>query len=70
MAEGTVKWFNNKKGHGFITGRDGKDVFVHYSALDGSGYKTLYPGQKVEYTVIENEHGIQSEDVKIIKEED
>jgi len=70
MAEGTVKWFNNKKGHGFITGIDGKDVFVHYSAIDGGGYKTLYSGQKVEYNVIENDHGTQSEDVTVIKEDD
>lgn len=68
MAKGKVKWFNNKKGNGFITGEDGKDVFVHYSALEGDGYKTLYPGQHVEYTVVENEHGIQSANVIVLTE--
>lgn len=70
MAKGRTKWFNNKKGHGFITGDDGKDVFVHYSALAGEGYKTLYPGQLVEYTVVENEYGKQSADVIVVEEEE
>lgn len=68
MFSGKVKWFNNKKGHGFITGQDGKDVFVHYSALSGEGYKTLYPGQTVEYDVVESSYGVQSKDVVVIKE--
>lgn len=68
MAKGRVKWFNRKKGHGFITGDDGKDVFVHYSAIEGDGYKVIYPGQLVEYGVVENKYGIQSTEVKVIKE--
>ena len=47
MAKGKVKWFNNQKGYGFITPEDGKDVFVHYSALQGEGYKSLEEGQEV-----------------------
>ena len=70
MANGKVKWFNVKKGHGFITGDDGKDVFVHYSAIEGEGYKIIYPGQLVEYTVVENEYGKQSANVIVIEEED
>jgi len=70
MFKGKVKWFNCKKGHGFITGEEGKDVFVHYSAIGGDGYKVLYPGQLVEYEVIENNHGIQSDKVKVVKEEE
>jgi CspA family cold shock protein len=69
MARGRVKWFNGKKGHGFITGADGKDVFVHYSTIEGDGYKVVYPGQLVEYEVVESKHGIQSAGVKIIKED-
>ena len=68
MEKGRVKWFNNKKGHGFITSDDGKDVFVHYSALAGEGYKTLYPGQLVEYDAVENEYGKQSANVIGIEE--
>ena len=69
MVKGRVKWFNSKKGHGFITGEDGKDVFVHYSAIEGEGYKVIYPGQLVEYGVVKKEYGIQSEGVKVIKED-
>ena len=47
MARGKVKWFSNQKGYGFITSSDGKDVFVHYSAIKGDGYKTLEEGQEV-----------------------
>ncbi len=49
MARGKVKWFNNQKGYGFITRDDGKDVFVHYSAITGDGYKTLNEGLEVEF---------------------
>ena len=70
MEKGRIKWFNNKKGHGFITGDDGKDVFVHYSAIEGNGYKTLYPGQIVEYTVVDNVYGKQSSNVVIIEEKE
>ena len=51
MNKGTVKWFNGEKGFGFITGDDGKDVFVHFSAITSEGYKTLDEGRKVEYDV-------------------
>ena len=49
--KGTVKWFDGKKGYGFITGSDGKDIFVHFSAIQMDGFKTLRKGQKVEYDV-------------------
>ena len=51
MAKGKVKWFNNQKGYGFITPEDGKDVFVHFSALQGEGYKSLEEGQDVEFEI-------------------
>ncbi|NIP39479.1 MAG: cold-shock protein [Candidatus Dadabacteria bacterium] len=66
MAErevGTVKWFNSTKGFGFIEREGGKDVFVHYSALQGAGYRSLEEGQKVEFTVVEGEKGPQAQDV-------
>jgi CspA family cold shock protein len=51
MAQGTVKWFNDTKGFGFITGEDGNDVFVHYSSIQGDGFKSLAEGQTVSYEV-------------------
>ena len=51
MARGKVKWFNNQKGYGFITTEDGKDVFLHHSALQGEGFKTIEQGQEVEFDV-------------------
>lgn len=48
---GTIKWFNNRKGYGFITGEDGTDVFVHYSGINGDGYRTLAAGQNVSYDI-------------------
>ena len=51
MARGKVKWFSNQKGYGFITSSDGKDVFVHYSAIKGDGYKTLEEGQEAEFEI-------------------
>ncbi len=67
MAKGTVKWFNNQKGFGFITGEDGKDVFVHFSGLNMEGFKTLEEGQNVEYDVTEGEKGPQATNVTVIK---
>jgi CspA family cold shock protein len=64
MARGKVKWFNNQKGYGFITRDDGKDVFVHYSAITGDGYKTLNEGQEVEFEVTNGPKGEQATDVK------
>ncbi len=61
--KGTVKWFNAEKGYGFITGEDGKDVFVHYSAIEGDGFKTLDEGQSVEYNLTEGARGMQASNV-------
>ena len=61
--KGTVKWFNAEKGYGFITGEDGKDVFVHYSAIQGDGFKTLDEGQAVEFDLTEGQRGMQASNV-------
>ncbi len=69
MAErevGTVKWFNNSKGFGFITRENGTDVFVHFSSLRGEGYRSLEDGQRVEFEVIEGDKGLQAQDVAVI----
>jgi CspA family cold shock protein len=67
MAQGTVKWFNETKGFGFIAPADGSaDVFVHYSAITGSGFKTLAEGQAVEYNVTAGQKGPQAADVRAI----
>ena len=63
MAEGKVKWFSNSKGYGFIEQEDGKDVFVHFSAIQGDGFKTLQEGQEVEFEVTEGEKGPQASNV-------
>ena len=63
MAQGTVKWFNESKGYGFITVDDGKDVFVHYSAIKGEGFKTLNEGQKVSFDIVNGEKGPQAANV-------
>ena len=60
---GNVKWFNNEKGFGFITIEDGEDVFVHYSAIQGDGFKTLEEGQSVEFDVVASERGDQAANV-------
>lgn len=65
MNKGTVKWFNNQKGYGFISDEEGKDIFVHYSGLLMDGYKTLEEGQAVEYEVAEGEKGPQA--VNVVK---
>ena len=63
---GTVKWFNNSKGYGFIQ-RDGDgDVFVHYSDIRGSGFRSLFDGQRVEFTVVEDIKGLKAHDVSIL----
>lgn len=69
MAEretGTVKWFNNSKGYGFIEREQGDDVFVHFRAISGDGYRSLEEGQKVEFTVTQGQKGLQAEDVSIV----
>jgi CspA family cold shock protein len=60
---GTVKWFNETKGFGFIQQPDGPDVFAHFSAISGSGFKTLAEGQKVEFKVTQGQKGLQAEDI-------
>jgi CspA family cold shock protein len=61
---GTVKWFNNTKGYGFIGRDDGPDVFVHYSAIVGDGYRTLQEGEAVEFEIVQGPKGPQASDVK------
>ena len=61
---GVVKWFNDKKGFGFIVRDDGGDVFVHYSAITGDGFRTLKEGDRVEFTVKEEDKGLAATDVK------
>lgn len=63
---GEVKWFNVNKGYGFITREDGEDVFVHFRAIRGKGHRTLAEGQKVRYHVVQNERGLQADDVTVI----
>ena len=63
---GTVKWFNESKGFGFIEQDSGPDVFAHVSAISGSGYKTLAEGQKVEFTVTQGQKGLQAENIVAI----
>ncbi len=63
---GTVKWFNAGKGYGFIEREDGDDVFVHFSALQMDGFKTLEEGQKVEFDIVESDRGLQAANVVTI----
>ena len=63
MAKGTVKWFNDQKGFGFITPEDGPDVFVHHTAIQGDGFKTLAEGQAVEFEITKGPKGDQAQNV-------
>ena len=64
MATGIVKWFKDQKGFGFIASEDNRDVFVHYSVIEGSGYKTLTDGETVEYEAEESDKGLKATRVK------
>ena len=66
MAQGTVKWFNNEKGYGFIAVDGGQDVFVHYSAIQSDGYKSLEEGQRVEFEVGRGKKGDEAQNVRAI----
>jgi cold shock protein len=71
MAEretGTVKWFDNGKGWGFITRSSGDDIFIHYSSIRGEGFRSLEDGQQVEYEVVEGAKGLQAQDVILLQE--
>ena len=67
MNKGTVKWFNNQKGYGFITAEDGKDVFVHFSGLNMEGFKTLEEGAAVEVDITDGAKGPQAVNVEVVK---
>jgi cold shock protein len=66
--KGKVKWFNNTKGYGFIGREDGPDVFVHYSAIQSDGYKTLQEGDEVEFSIVQGEKGLQADAVIHVNE--
>ena len=63
---GTVKWFNGGKGYGFIEREDGDDVFVHYSAISGSGFRNLEEGQRVEFSIEQGPKGLQADNVVVL----
>ncbi|MFQ6041629.1 MAG: cold shock domain-containing protein [Candidatus Poribacteria bacterium] len=64
MAKGSVKWFNERKGYGFISQEEGDDVFVHYSAIEGTGFRTLQEGQEVEFDIVDGPRGPQAANVR------
>ena len=66
MEQGTVKWFNDAKGFGFISRQSGEDVFVHHSAIQSNGFRSLQEGQAVEFSVTKGPKGLQAENVKAI----
>lgn len=64
--QGTVKWFNGSKGYGFIEREEGEDLFVHYNSIIGDGYRNLEEGQRVEFTVVQGQKGLQAQDVVVL----
>jgi cold shock protein len=66
MAKGTVKWFDAKKGYGFVVNEIGKDVFVHYSSIEGDGFRSLKDGQLVEYEQVDGDKGLQGKSVHVV----
>ncbi len=66
MAKGTVKWFNEKKGFGFLTQEDGTEVFVHHTGIEGNGFKVLYEGDKVEFSVEKGDKGPRAVSVRAV----
>jgi CspA family cold shock protein len=66
LAEGTVKWFSNEKGYGFIEREGGDDVFVHHSAIEMDGYRTLTEGQRVQFDVEQGDKGLQAKNVTLL----
>jgi CspA family cold shock protein len=64
--QGTVKWFNGSKGYGFIAREEGEDIFVHFNAIVGDGYRNLEEGQRVEFSVVQGQKGLQAENVSVI----
>ncbi len=66
MEQGTVKWFNEAKGYGFISRQGGGDVFVHFSAIEATGFRTLQEGQTVEFVVARGPKGMQAEKVRVV----
>lgn len=66
MEKGTVKWFNSEKGYGFIAMENGKDIFVHYSAINAEGHKSLEQGQKVSFDIVEGNRGQQASNVTVL----
>lgn len=66
MARGTVKWFNDTKGYGFITSEEQADVFVHHSSIEGRGFRTLHEGEQVEFELKRSEHGAEAAHVQRI----
>ncbi len=65
MTGGQVKWFDSKKGYGFIIGPEGKDVFVHYSSIDGDGFRSLREGEQVEYELLQTTKGLAASHVRV-----
>lgn len=65
MTGGNVKWFDSKKGYGFIVGPDGRDVFVHYTSIEGNGFRSLKEGERVEYELLETAKGLAATHVRV-----